>query len=281
MAEQIASADTGESEVRFWGTRGSAPCPEPSHAKYGGHTSCVEAVFGDQHIVFDAGTGLQALDRNLAGVGHIDLLLSHTHFDHVCGFPHFKALFNPHFSCHIRAGHLPDGECIEDVMAGLMEPPYFPMPMSFFNAQLSFTDFRAGDCFELGDVAVRTISLNHTNGATGYRLDGPGLSVCYITDIEHDGMAPDPALTAFVSGADLLIYDSSYTDEEYKTRQGRGHSTWQAGMRLAKSGDVGNFAIFHHDPAHDDVAMDSIATEAEAAMGNCFVAMDGLVWQPD
>jgi phosphoribosyl 1,2-cyclic phosphodiesterase len=268
--------------VCFWGTRGSAPCPEPSHAKYGGHTSCIDVIYGDHHIVFDAGTGLQALDRSLAGVGHIDLLLSHTHFDHVCGFPHFKALFNPNFSCHIRAGHLPEGEYIEAIMAGLMEPPYFPMPMSFFNAQLSFTDFRVGERFILGsDIRVGTIALNHTNGATGYRLDGPGLSVCYITDIEHDGLVPDPDLATFVSQADLLIYDCSYTDEEYDAfAKGRGHSTWQAGMRLAKAGSVGNFAIFHHDPAHDDIAMDAIAAEAMVEMSNCFVARDGLVWQP-
>ena len=108
-------------KVNFWGVRGTTPCPEPTHTRYGGHTSCVEIVVDDHHIILDAGTGLQALDRTLGGVAHVDLLLSHTHFDHVCGFPHFKSLFNPAFSCHIRAGHLPDGQRIEQVMAGLMD----------------------------------------------------------------------------------------------------------------------------------------------------------------
>jgi len=245
--------------VKFWGVRGTTPCPEPSHNRYGGHTSCVQVSVGDHHIILDAGTGLQALDKSLAGINHVDLLLSHTHFDHVCGFPHFKSLFSPNFSCHIRAGHLPAGGQIAKVMAGLMEPPYFPMPISFFNAQLEFTDFAAGDVFSLQSVNVKTLPLNHTNGATGYRLSAEGKSVCYITDVEHAATGSDPALVEFVSGVDLLIYDSSYTDEEYETRRGRGHSSWQAGMRLAEAGNVGTLAIFHHDPAHDDAFMDEIA----------------------
>ena len=162
-------------------------------------------------------------------------------------------------------------------MAGLMEPPYFPMPMSYYRANLSFTDFRAGGQFALADgVNVSTIALNHTNGATGYRISGGGRSVCYLTDVEHQGPQADPALADFIAGADLFIYDCSYTDEEYETRSGRGHSTWQAGMRLADAGNVGTFAIFHHDPAHDDGFMDRVAREALAARPATIVARDGM-----
>jgi phosphoribosyl 1,2-cyclic phosphodiesterase len=262
--------------VKFWGARGTTPCPEPTHFRYGGHTSCVQIIVADHHIILDAGTGLQALDKSLAGVDHVDLLLSHTHFDHVCGFPHFKSLFNPSFSCHVRAGHLPAGQQIAQVMAGLMEPPYFPMPISFFNAQLDFTDFAAGDAFALQAVQVSTLPLNHTNGATGYRLSAGGKSVCYITDVEHVGPSPDAALVDFVAGTDLLIYDSSYTDEEYETRQGRGHSSWEAGMRLADAAAVGTFALFHHDPAHDDAFMDEIALRADRLRPGTIVAMEGM-----
>jgi len=238
---------------------------------------------GGRNIILDAGTGLQALDKTIDATGSVDLLFSHTHLDHIMGFPHFKTLFSPAFSCHIRAGHLGAGQSIEQVVANFMQPPYFPMPVTMFNASLQYTDFAAGEAFPLGDdVIVQTIAINHTNGATGYRLRYGDKSVCYLTDIEHEGAFyrdgwPDPALTDFVKGSDVLIYDCSYTDDEYSKRKGRGHSSWQAGMQLADAGQVGTFAIFHHDPAHDDDFMDDIAGQAVAVRPGTIVARDGLV----
>jgi phosphoribosyl 1,2-cyclic phosphodiesterase len=278
-----ASHEIRQPSVTFWGTRGTTPCPEADFARYGGHTSCVQVQMGGRNIILDAGTGLQALDKTLDPAGSVDLLFSHSHLDHIMGFPHFKTLFSPAFSCHVRAGHLADGQTIKQVVANFMQPPYFPMPVTSFNAQLVYTDFSSGETFPLGQyVTVQTIAINHTNGATGYRLHDGDKSVCYLTDIEHEGDAypqgwPDPALADFVRGADILIYDCSYTDEEYAERRGRGHSSWQAGMQLAEAGEVGTFVIFHHDPAHNDDFMDDIAAQAAATRPGTVVARDGMV----
>ncbi len=238
---------------------------------------------GDRNIILDAGTGLQALDKTLDPAGSVDLLFTHTHLDHIMGFPHFKKLFSPSFTCHIHAGHLGAGQSIERVVSNFMQPPYFPMPVTMFNARLAYTDFAAGDAFLLGeDVLVRTVAINHPNGAVGYRLEAEGKAVCYLTDLEHEGEFyplgwPDQKLAAFIDGADILIYDCSYTEEEYSSRKGRGHSSWQAGMQLAEAGQVGTFVIFHHDPAHDDAFMDNIAAQATKARPGTVVSRDGLV----
>ena len=165
--------------VTFWGVRGSTACPEPAFARYGGHTSCIGLEIGGRHVILDAGTGLRGPDSVLPVDADVDLLLTHCHFDHICGLPEFKKLFSPDFSCHVRAGHLPVGESIESVMRDFISPPHFPFELDKYPAAISFTDFVAGDSFTLGgDINVRTIPLNHTDGATGYRIDVGHKSRC-------------------------------------------------------------------------------------------------------
>ena len=138
------------------------------------------------------------------------------------------------------------------------------------------------------DIAVRTAPLNHPNGATGYRVDYRGKSICYITDTEHREGQRDRTIVELCRGADVMIYDSSYTDEEYARYRGWGHSTWQEGVRLADAAGVGTLAIFHHDPSHDDAFMDGVAREAAllrpgtAANGlpRVIVSHEGLTLSP-
>jgi len=131
------------------------------------------------------------------------------------------------------------------------------------------------------DVAVRTTALNHPDGATGYRVDYAGRSVCYLTDTEHVPGAPDRNILELMAGADLVIYDSMYTDAEYETYTGWGHSTWQEGVRLCREAGAKRLCVFHHDPEHDDDMLDGIALEVERQMPGSVVAKDGLVLNLD
>jgi phosphoribosyl 1,2-cyclic phosphodiesterase len=139
-----------------------------------------------------------------------------------------------------------------------------------------FRDFMAGQTIDLGDgITLRTAPLNHPQGATGYRVDYDGVSVCYVTDTEHRPGKLDADILTLIHGANLVIYDSTYTDQEFFRYAGWGHSTWQQGVRLCQAAQVEQLAIFHHDPDHDDNVMDRIAEEAHDMWPDAFVAKEG------
>jgi len=262
--------------VRFWGVRGSVACPGERCARYGGNTSCVEVRVGDRLFVFDAGTGLRDLGLSL-GDGPIDadLFLTHTHMDHIAGIPFFQPFFGPQNRFRLWSGHL-DSDNIHGVVRSFMAAPLFPVPPDIFNATLEWNDFHAGATLHPREgIVVRTAPLNHPNGATGYRLEAEGRAVCYITDTEHIVGELDSNIVDLVRGADLMIYDSTYTDEEYPKHVGWGHSTWQQGVRVAEAAGVGQLVIFHHDPAHDDGFMDKVLRRAATMRPGTTVAREG------
>ncbi len=264
--------------VKFWGVRGSIACASPQHVVYGGNTSCVEVVWGDVRIVLDAGTGIRLLGQSFLSMPERRrvMLLTHTHWDHIAGFPFFAPAYMPGWRVRVLAGHLSDNGGIHGALASQMATPMFPVPLAALRADMVYEDFRHGDV--LTDVApgviARTKPLNHPNGATGYRLELGGRVVTYITDTEHIPGKPDQNVLALMDGADLAIYDSTYTDEMFSTRVGWGHSTWQEAIRLGKSAKVKRLAIFHHDPDHVDEVMARIEAEARIAWSNAFVARD-------
>ncbi len=281
-------SDPGEFFVQFWGVRGSIACPGPDTVRYGGNTSCLEIRCGGRLLIFDAGTGLRLLgqslmEKSLKDGGDVDacLYLTHTHFDHICGLPFFAPLFVPGNHFRLAAGHLKPETDLKQVLVEMMMAPLFPIPPSVFQAQVSYTDFTAGETLSPGgDVVIRTAPLNHPNRATGYRVEYDGRSICYITDTEHVIGAPDRNILGLIQGADLVIYDATYTDDEYPTYAGFGHSTWQEGVRLADAAAVKTLVIFHHEPSHDDDRMDAIAAEAEAMRPGTVVAREGMVLTP-
>jgi phosphoribosyl 1,2-cyclic phosphodiesterase len=269
--------------VRFWGVRGSIACSGPRTARYGGNTSCLEVRCGERLLVFDAGTGLRYLGRTLLGGAPLDadLFFTHTHFDHVCGLPFFAPFFDAKNRFRLWAGHLGEGLTLRRVLSEFMMSPLFPVPPEVFKAGMEYRDFSAGDTLKAGDaVSIRSTPLNHPDGATGYRIDYGGRSICYLTDTEHVPGAPDRNILGLIKGADLVIYDSMYTDEEYGRYVGWGHSTWQEGVRLCKQAGVKRLVVFHHDPEHDDDMLDGIARDVAAAMPGSMVAQEGMVLEP-
>lgn len=265
-------------EVTFWGVRGSFPCASPDHIVYGGNTSCVTVENGSQVLILDAGTGLFALGKQLIkrGVDQATLLLSHAHIDHIQGFPFFAPVWNTNFSLTVMAGNLIQNGGVRAVFDQVLGDPVFPVPVQAMHGVTRFHDFKAGEAFTVGAFSIRTLPLNHPNGATAYRIESEGHSMCYVTDVEHTPGELDGEIIKFIAGTDLFIYDSTYSDEEYVSKVGWGHSTWQQGTRLAKAGDVKRYAVFHHDPDHTDQIMADIETEVIELWDRSMVAREGL-----
>ncbi len=269
--------------VKFWGVRGSIACPGPEHQRYGGNTSCLEVRCGERLLIFDSGTGIRYLGGSLAADGPLalDLFLTHTHHDHIVGLPFFGPIFEEKNRVQVWAGHLVPDMTLTGVLCQFMKAPLFPVPPQVFGADVAFNDFKAGETLSLGpEVTVRTAALNHPNGATGYRVEFDGRAICYVTDTEHVPGEPDENVLGLIDGADIVVYDSTYTDDEFPRYVSWGHSTWQVGARVCDRAGVKRLVIFHHDPGHDDDFMDGVAEAAEACRPGTTVAREGLVLRP-
>ncbi len=281
----------GGLKVRFWGVRGSISCPGAEYVRYGGNTSCLEVMAGGRRLIFDAGTGIRPLGLELARQAplDIDIYFTHTHLDHLSGLTFFAPLFDKRNSVRLWAGHLDPPNTLKKVVSHMMAAPIYPVTLDVFQASVGFQEFECGTTLNCdGDTIMRTAPLNHPNGATGYRIEHGGRSICYITDTEHRPDGRDRNIVALCRNADIMIYDSSYTDEEYPRYRGWGHSTWQEAVRVGDAANVGTVVLFHHDPSHDDVIMDGIAREAAtlrpgtvaSGLPRLIVAHEGLILSP-
>lgn len=266
--------------VTFYGVRGSIPCCSPEYTEYGGNTSCVQVDLNGRIIVLDVGSGARELGEALSGknVKDITLLISHTHWDHICGFPFFRPVYDQSCTINVYAPPQPDGTMTKDVFATMMSSPFFPLPLHALPSDLHFHSFRQNDSLSVADdsISIETISLPHPNGATGYRLNYDGKSICYVSDYEHSSVKPSADLKKFVRNADLMIYDAMYTPEEYSRYKGWGHSTWEQAALLTKLANVKRTALFHHSPSHTDGVMRQIEADAQGKDERLFAARERI-----
>jgi len=271
---------THDLTVRFLGVRGSIATPGPDQSVYGGNTACVEVCAGDTRIILDAGTGLRTLgnERMASGPRHCTnstILLSHLHWDHVCGLPFFTPIYVPGHRVEIASG--PNGVLPHDeAIRSLFRAPFFPVDFADLGGTVTTRELRANDQFQIGDITVTMAKLNHPDPVYGFRLEHGGQSIVYATDTEHFSCV-DPTLERLAAGADILIYDSQYTPEEYPAKVGWGHSTWQAGAELARAAGVPQLVLFHHDPGRSDAQMRAIEAVACAHLPGTVAAREGLV----
>lgn len=268
-----------EIKVTFWGVRGSYPQCNPGFTKVGGHTSCVSLEIDDQFLIFDAGTGIidageEAIRK---GLKKATLFISHPHADHISGLAFFKPLHNPNFELTIIAGGLSSLGGIESLLAKVISPPYFPIPWAQIACQKTCIDLSLDAIFTRKHLKISLMGLDHPGGSTGYRVDITDKSVCYITDTAHSPGKIDHNLVEFIQRTDLLIYDTTFTEEEFATKPTWGHSTWNQAVALAKAAAVRRLALFHHNPDHDDAFMESIEAQAQAHFSQAFVACQGMV----
>ncbi len=266
--------------AKFWGVRGSIACCDSGIYEYGGNTSCVEIRCGEEVLIFDSGTGIRYLGAELVKEKkkNYKIFYSHTHYDHICGLPFFLPAFIPNNKIDFFAGHLKPRNNIKKVLSSIMSDPVWPVGLDIFNSEMTFTDFNAGETIKPEtNIEIKTCSLNHENGSTGYRVNYGGKSICYITDTGHVPGAPDENILGLIEGSDIVIYDSMFTEEEFKQKPHWGHSTWEEGAKLCDIANAKKLCIFHHDPEHNDVFMNKLANEAKKKRPGTVVAKEGLV----
>jgi CheY-like chemotaxis protein/phosphoribosyl 1,2-cyclic phosphodiesterase len=286
--------------VRFWGTRGSLARPGPTTVRYGGNTSCVEVRTPDGAlIVLDCGTGAYGLGLALATSGQRplrgQLLITHTHWDHIQGFPFFAPLFACENEWDIYApGGL--GQQLEAALAGQMQYTYFPVTLAQCGATIRFHDLAEGS-FEIGKTRVVAQYLNHPALTLGYRLEANGVVLAYAVDHEPHGRDPagpvargaggspvhreDQRHVAWLADADLIIHDAQYTIAEYPQRINWGHTPAEWAVDYAVAAGAKRLALFHHDPQRDDAALDRLAQicrgRAAPSSLEVFAAVEGQI----
>ena len=258
--------------------------PGPDTAKIGGNTSCVSVRVGDTKVIFDAGTGIRVLGNELKkkGPATVHVFFSHVHWDHIQGFPFFAPAFIPKNHIHLY-GFAHSRGTIEHALAGQMENPNFPVKLEQMGSDMSFHTIADKQTIELaGDVRVTARDGHHPGGVLAYRVDHAGRSVVYATDTEHEESGLDTRLVELAENADIFIYDSMYTPEEYSgehdgmSRKGWGHSTFVAGAEIAKAAGVKQYVLFHHDPEQSDADVEAKTVRAQKLFANSIAAREGL-----
>ena len=278
--------------VRFWGVRGSVPCPGPKTVKYGGNTSCLELRFGEEErlVVIDAGTGIRELAGHIMksdlprGPIKTELFLTHTHWDHIMGFPFFIPLFIPNTELKVFGPVSFEDDPLSKIFGDMLRYRYWPVRLEELAAQIEYSDLKEGTMDLGGGLWVTTKYLNHPVLVLGYRFEYRGKVFCTAYDTEpfrnlFDVGPDDPSydeeavregalaaeeenekVVAFFKGADILIHDSQYTHKEYinpkSPKLGWGHSSFEHAVNVAHRAGVKKLLLFHHDPDRSDAELD-------------------------
>ncbi len=287
--------------VRFWGTRGSIATPGRNTMRYGGNTSCVEVRADNQIIVFDAGTGIRSLGLDLVKEFNtrpltVHIFVSHTHWDHIQGFPFFLPAYEEQNRIHIYG---PPGrdKSFDELLRIQMDSDYFPVDLGDMSPNIEVHEVR--QTIQLGRVSIEHFYLNHPALTLAYRVRLGNRDLVYATDNEpyegsihasgHKGARDsdlpsylDEKLIEFLRNTDLYIGEAQYTDEEYQEKKGWGHSSIESVVRFAVEGNARRLALFHHDPLHDDKFIDRMIRHAQKLVRTyggktkCFGAKEGM-----
>jgi len=292
FADEVTRLIEDKIEIKFWGVRGTLPRPGKDTLCYGGNTPCVTlGIANEPLIVLDAGTGIKNLSNSLMASGKQriqgKLMISHPHWDHINSLPFFAPLYVPGNDFEI-IGADQSGVTVHDFVTAQMDGVYFPITTREFGARVEFRDLREGS-YKIAGLDLETLLLSHPGNCLGYRFNRGGRSICYVTDNElflpdspYFSQEYEDRLSTFVEGADALITDVTYTDEEYPKFVGYGHSCVSQVAALAARAQVQTLCLFHHDPDQNDDDIDrKLASTREALVKhggesvNCIAPAEG------
>ena len=248
-------------KIRFWGCRGSIPVPDRRMINYGGNTTCLEVLLDSKILIIDAGTGIRKLGENLMrrGIFDMDIFLTHSHWDHIQGFPFFPPVYSEKARINIF-GRAPSYKPLKNILSHQMSYEYFPVSFSDLRSTINFVDASSNQ-LEIDNHTIKIIQTNHPVVTSGLRIEKDDKSFVFLTDNELAQADPATSLDKFgefSQQADYLIHDAQLTEEEYKKRKGWGHSTFQQAIELAHQAGVKNLGFFHHDPNRKDVELSKI-----------------------
>lgn len=273
--------------VKCWGARGSIPVSGKEYIKYGGSTTCIEIrTKNNEVIIIDAGSGIRKLGHELLKEKKHDynMIFTHAHWDHLLGFPFFQPIYAK--GTHIKIYGYPFAQkSVKELIKISMTPPYFPVNFEDIKADISYHE-ALKEKLHIDSVTVVPISLSHPNGGFGYKFIEDGKCFVFLTDNEltfkHPSGLNYKDYMSFSSGADLLIHDSEYTQEDYRIKKGWGHSVYEDSLRLAIEANVKKFGLFHHNQERTDKELDKIVEDCrriikkEKSKLECFAVYEGL-----
>ncbi|RKY83409.1 MBL fold metallo-hydrolase [candidate division KSB1 bacterium] len=249
--------------IRCYGSRGSTPVSGEEYLKYGGDTTCVEIrTIEDDIIIVDAGSGIRKLGNKLIEekIRNIHLIFTHAHWDHLMGLPFFKPIYFNSSKINIYGCPFTQ-ENVKDMVSSVMKPPFFPVKFSEVSADISLKE-NCRRSFKIGSIKIESILISHPNQGLGYKFIERGKCFVFIPDNElsflHPGGLGYKDYVEFSSGADLLIHDAEYTEEEYKSKVSWGHSIYTDALKLALDAKVKKFGLFHHNQDRVDNELDSM-----------------------
>lgn len=259
-------------KVRFWGTRGSFAMCGKDYLRYGGNTPAVEVISaGNQRLLIDLGTGATELAKHLMqgefgqGQGRLPILLSHTHLDHIQGLPFFTPFFIRGNQIRIL-GAAPTGTSLEATLQNQLNPHYSPLyGLENLAAGVAVEAVLPAQSLRVDGFEVTPLAVPHGNmQALAFRITADGKTAVYISDVEYPASGPPGDVLALAQGADILIHDAMYSDEEYRMRRGWGHSPVSAAIQVAERASVERLVLFHHNPDATDDAIDALVARARA-----------------
>jgi len=270
-----------EYKIKFYGTRGSVPISEPGFYEFGGNTTCIAITnnLNNRIAIIDAGTGIRKLGKEIERGANYDneiyLLFTHFHWDHIQGFPYFKPAYNPDKTLNIitmgRDRLLLDIKSLFDFQ---MHEVYFPVKLDEMGAKMNF--FMPEEEIEIfGDTVVTVRKHNHPGSAYSIRAYWREKVIVICTDIEHDKKI-DQRIVKLARGADVLIHDAQYTEEELETHRGWGHSSYEQAIQVAEEAGCKMLVMTHHDPDHNDEFLTEMEKKCQERFKNCVLAREGM-----
>jgi len=268
-------------KISFYGTRGSIPVADKDFLEFGGNTACILLHFENGRVaILDAGTGIRKLgndfpERSIEQYDNIFIGLSHTHWDHIQGFPFFKPAYDPQRKFTVAIyGKDRKINSLANIFQIQMQEEYFPVQVNRMGADITFWQPDVASYTTPSGVHVVATRHNHPGGAYGYRITEGTKTLVYCTDVEYDDNV-DPDVVSLAKDADLLIHDAQYSPEELEEKKGWGHSSWEQAVGVAEQAGVKRLALFHHDPGHNDAFLLNMEKECRKRFAGSFFAREG------